>query len=122
MTTANTHEGNAEAKHQSTGTRGAHGRGWNLAPIGAEPRALRDARFYRGLHCPVCKNYLRDLENNLEAFRSRGMELIAISGDTRERAEETKREWKLDDLVLGYGYSVDSMREWGLFVSHAIKE
>ena len=78
--------------------------------------------FYRGLHCPVCKGYLRDLENKWEDFDSRGVEGVAISGDTSERAEETKREWGLERLTLGYGQSVDSMREWGLFVSHAIKE
>jgi hypothetical protein len=47
--------------------------------------------------------------------------VISISGDTGERAEETKSEWGLERLTLGYGQSVDSMREWGLFVSHAIK-
>lgn len=78
--------------------------------------------FYRGLHCPVCKSYLRSLEARLEDFRSRGVEVIAVSGDTEERAEQAKREWGLENLRIGYGQSTQSMREWGLFLSRAIKE
>ena len=78
--------------------------------------------FYRGLHCPVCKGYLQGLERRLDDFRSRGVEVIAISGDTRGRAEQTKLDWGVETLPIGYGQSIDSMREWGLFVSRAIKE
>jgi hypothetical protein len=31
-------------------------------------------------------------------------------------------EWGLARLRVGYGQSVDSMREWGLFVSRGVKE
>ncbi len=92
---------------------------WRLAE--QKPENFTMLVFYRGLHCPVCKRYLQDLESKLQDIHSRGVEVIAISGDTGERAEETKREWGLERLTLGYGQSVDSMREWGLFVSHAIK-
>jgi alkyl hydroperoxide reductase subunit AhpC len=65
---------------------------------------------------------LRSLEARLDDFRSRGVEVIAISGDTQERAERAKEEWGLENLRIGYGQSVESVREWGLFLSRAIKE
>jgi len=50
------------------------------------------------------------------------VEVIAISGDTAERAQQSVDEWKLDRLRVGYGLSEAAMREWGLFVSSAIKD
>lgn len=78
--------------------------------------------FYRGLHCPVCKRYLQSLEGMARDFRERGVGILAVSGDTRERAEQARREWELSEVPVGYGQSVESMREWGLWVSHAIKD
>jgi peroxiredoxin len=96
------------------------GETWDLSE--QKPESFTMVVFYRGLHCPVCRGYLRSLEGRLEEFRSRGVEVIAISGDDRARAEEAKREWGLENLRIGYGQSIDSMREWGLFVSRGIKE
>ena len=93
---------------------------WRLSE--QRPESFTMIVFYRGLHCPVCKSYLRSLEGRLDDFRSRGVEVIAISGDTRERAEQVKEEWGLEKLRVGYGQSIASMREWGLFISNAIKE
>ena len=78
--------------------------------------------FYRGLHCPVCRRYLQGLERKLDDFSSRGVEVIAISGDTQERAAQAKEEWELEKLRIGYGQSIDSMREWDLFISRATNE
>jgi len=73
--------------------------------------------FYRGLHCPICSRYLGDLNKKLDKFTSRGTEVIAISGDDRERAERTRGDWSLDKLTLGYGMSLDEARKWGLYLS-----
>ncbi|TAK48459.1 MAG: AhpC/TSA family protein [Xanthobacteraceae bacterium] len=73
--------------------------------------------FYRGLHCPICKTQLRDLEPKLGEFDKRGVAVAAVSSDTRERAEETKRAWGLTKLRLGYGLDLAAARRWGLFVS-----
>jgi len=77
--------------------------------------------FYRGLHCPICKGYLNDLQNRLEGFRAKGVEPIAISSDTRERAEQTAKDWGIESLPLGYGLSLETAREWGLYISAGIK-
>ena len=47
--------------------------------------------FYRGLHCPICRPYLGDLEAKLADFIKRGVSVVAVSSDTAERAERSKR-------------------------------
>lgn len=72
---------------------------------------------YRGLHCPICRTYLAELDRNVSEFQKRGIEVIAISSDTQERAQATKDEWKLKNIRVGYGMSIDRAREWGLYIS-----
>lgn len=95
------------------------GQPWHLSEQTPEHFSL--IVFYRGLHCPICKGYLKDLQNKLDDFRAKGVEPIVISSDTQERAEQTAREWGIDALPIGYGLSLDSAREWGLFLSAGIK-
>jgi peroxiredoxin len=73
--------------------------------------------FYRGLHCPKCKLSLTDLNRRMSEFRERGVNVIAISGDTLERAQRTKEEWGLENVKVGYGLSIEKARQWGLFIS-----
>jgi peroxiredoxin len=96
------------------------GDGWSLRE--QEPDNFTMIVFYRGLHCPVCRTYLKQLHGKLDEFRERGAGVIAVSGDSRERAEKTSQEWGLEGLRIGYGQSIESMREWGLFISRAIKD
>lgn len=77
---------------------------------------------YRGLHCPICKTYLRDLDARMDDFAARGVDVIAVSTDTGERAEKAQQQWELKRLPVGYGLSIASAREWGLYVSRGIKE
>lgn len=42
---------------------------------------------YRGKHCPVSKNYLASLQMIIDELDEMGVEVIAVSGDGRERAE-----------------------------------
>jgi peroxiredoxin len=48
--------------------------------------------FYRGLHCPVCSNYLRELDRLTPVLRARGVTTIAISSDTEERATNVSKD------------------------------
>ena len=72
---------------------------------------------YRGLHCPICSGYVRDLDRKVAQFRERGVEPVVISSDTEDRARETKESWGLENLIIGHGLSIDAAREWGLFIS-----
>lgn len=73
--------------------------------------------FYRGLHCPICKTQLKDLESKHWEFERRGVSVVAISTDSEERAVQTSLDWHLPQLRLGYGLSLQVAREWGLYVS-----
>ena len=76
--------------------------------------------FYRGWHCPICGPYLRDLDRKLPEFSQRGVDVIAISNDDRTRAQAAREGWKIKQLTLGFGMSIDEGRQWGLFVSSGI--
>jgi peroxiredoxin len=39
---------------------------------------------YRGLHCPICKGYLTELEGKLAEFT--GIEVVVVSGDPEAKA------------------------------------
>ncbi len=73
--------------------------------------------FYRGLHCPLCKAYIGELDKIIYEFSQLDIEVIAISGDSQEKAKLTKAKWGLTDITIGYNHSVDSMRQWGLYIS-----
>jgi len=96
------------------------GGGWALSD--RKPDQFTMIVFYRGVHCPVCTTYIGELQDKLDEFTSRGVDVIAVSGDTRERAERSESEWGLESLTVGYGLSTDVMRDWGLFVSTGIKD
>jgi len=73
--------------------------------------------FYRGLHCPQCRKQLTDLESKLPEFEKRGVSVVAISPDDKERGEKTKPEWGLKNLRIGYGLSMNTARAFGLWIS-----
>ena len=73
--------------------------------------------FYRGLHCPICRAYLTDLQARLDDFAARGVDVVAISSDAAERAERTRREWRLDRLAIGHSLDLRAARAWGLYIS-----
>jgi peroxiredoxin len=88
----------------------------------ARPQTFTLVVVYRGLHCPLCQGYLADLQNRLADFRTKGVEVVAVSTDDRERAERTAAEWRLDRLALGYGLSIADARAWGLYISTGIND
>lgn len=92
---------------------------WHLSD--QHPKTFTMIVFYRGLHCPSCREYLRELDRKLPEFIVRGVEVIAISADSRERAQAARQDWNLGKLGLGYGLTVEKAREWGLFISRRVK-
>jgi peroxiredoxin len=96
------------------------GNPWRLSD--ARPTTFEMIVVYRGLHCPLCKTYLGELEAKLPEFSKRGVDAIAISTDSRDRAERAKAEWGLNNLRIGCELPIDSAREWDLFISRPIRD
>lgn len=92
----------------------SHGH-FDLARDDAERFTL--VTFYRGLHCPICANYLKELERLTPDFAERGVTTIAISSDDEERAREMAEKIGASDLRIGYGLSLSVAKEWGLYIS-----
>lgn len=91
------------------------GGSWSLAD--QKPENFTMIVFFRGMHCPMCAKQLQDLESKIDDFAKRGVNVVAVSSDTEERALESKETWKLPNLDLGYGLSLEQAREWGLYIS-----
>lgn len=78
--------------------------------------------FYRGKHCPVCKKQLEALKKSIDDFTNKGVNLIAISTDSEERAKETYKEWDIEGVPVGYNLPIEEARKWDLFISKGIKD
>jgi peroxiredoxin len=86
--------------------------------LGASPaRAFDMVVFYRGLHCPICTKYLLVLERLAPEFASRGVQVVAVSSDSEERAREMAQKIGAKSLPFGFGLSLRSARQWGLYIS-----
>ncbi len=72
---------------------------------------------YRGLHCPLCLRYLIQLEKLKDRLQKLNVEIVALSGDPREKAETLVRENNVT-IPVAYGLSLDQMRKLGLYISH----
>jgi len=88
---------------------------WSLAA--QAPQHFTMVVFYRGLHCPICRRYLTELNGMIGEFDRRGVATVVTSTDTRERAQEAKDKWGMPNLAIGYAVPIEKAREWGLYVS-----
>lgn len=93
------------------------------ARTNSKPKNLTILIFYRGLHCPLCKDYIKDVEENYQKALDCGMEIIAISMDTREKAMQFSRDvasmMEIETLKvpIAYGLTESQARSWGLYIS-----
>jgi len=97
-----------------------NGTTWDLAK--QQPENFTMIIFYRGLHCPVCKKYLEELQTKIDNFEEKGVNVVAVSMDTEKRAKLSTEKWEIESIPLTYNMSEDKAREWGLYISHAIKD
>jgi peroxiredoxin len=86
--------------------------------LGATPGERFDLLvFFRGLHCPICAKYLLELERLAPEFASRGVQVVAISGDTEERGKQMAEKVGAKGIKFAYGMGLRSARQWGLYIS-----
>ena len=77
---------------------------------------------YLGLHCPRCHRHLLDMNSKVGHMQRRGIDSLAVSMDSEERASAAKEKWGLAALQVGYGMSLDDVIGWNLFASTPINE
>ncbi len=85
---------------------------WSLAE--QKPDNFTLVVFYRGLHCPICSKYIGEMNKMVDDFGEIGVGMIALSQDTRERAAQAREDWGLENLEVGYGATLEHVRDWGL--------
>lgn len=73
--------------------------------------------FYRGFHCRICFRYIRRWAAFKSAFNKLGIEVAAVSSDSKEKAQQTQNEWFTQDLPLAYGLPVTEGQRIGLHIS-----
>lgn len=78
--------------------------------------------FYRGLHCPLCKKYLQQLQDLLPEFETKGVNVVAVSMDSQKRARLSRQKWDLPNLKLGHELSEETAKEWSLYLSAGVKD
>lgn len=71
---------------------------------------------YRGLHCPVCKKYLGQLNDMKKDFEKFNVQIITVSTDPEEKARKFADEVGLD-IDVAYGLTIERARELGLYIS-----
>lgn len=72
--------------------------------------------IYRGLHCPICKKYLGQINDMKADFDKLNVQIVAVSTDPEEKAKKLASESGLD-FELAYGLSIDQARDLGLYIS-----
>ncbi len=74
--------------------------------------------FYRGLHCPICATYLKELERLTPDFAERGVGTVAVSSDGEDRAQGMAEKIEAKNLRFTYDLPLTEARDnWGLYIS-----
>ncbi|MEH6835283.1 MULTISPECIES: peroxiredoxin-like family protein [Falsihalocynthiibacter] len=73
--------------------------------------------FFRGLHCPVCATYLKELERLTPEFAKRGVKTVAVSSDGLERSTSMVEKISADTLRVASDLPLQEARDWGLYIS-----
>ncbi len=71
---------------------------------------------YRGRHCPLCTKYLNQLENFKATLLETGVDLVAVSGDSKAQLESHLAQLDVS-FPLAYGLTNEQMQTLGLYIS-----
>lgn len=76
---------------------------------------------YRGRHCPLCTRYLNQLQQFKQPLADIGVDIIAVSGDSKAQLESHMAELEVD-FPLAYGLTIEQMQALGLYISEPRSE
>lgn len=72
---------------------------------------------YRGQHCPICTDYLLTLNKLLPEFNAIGVDVVAVSSDSAEKAN--LQIGKINpNFDVGYDLTTEKMKQLGLYISN----
>ena len=93
--------------------------GGGTIDLDADPGAERGTLvvIYRGLHCPLCVPYLKELDSIVPALAERGVTAIAGSTDDEARAQAMMDKVAPQHVRFAHSLSLEKAREWGLYLS-----
>lgn len=72
---------------------------------------------YRGKHCPLCTEYLTQLDGLKEKFYENGVGIVAVSADGETKASAHVSKMGLS-FPVAYDLSIEQMKTLGLYISH----
>ena len=75
--------------------------------------------IYRGKHCPLCRQFLTELNESLDQLTEMGVDFVAVSADSSEQALEqsSTEKWK---FKVGYGLAPEDMQTLGVYVTEPL--
>ena len=106
----------AGARFPVLAVKGEHGDTDDLGKPGGEAD-WKLVVVYRGRHCPLCTKYLNQLEAWRGPLAEIGVDLAAVSGDSREQLARHREQLDVT-FPLYYGLSIEQMQALGLYISH----
>lgn len=71
---------------------------------------------YRGRHCPLCTKYLNELETYKQAFADAGVDILAVSADSKEQLEEHSQRLVIS-FPIAYGLTETQLKQLGVYIS-----
>jgi peroxiredoxin len=72
--------------------------------------------IYRGLHCPICADYLQTLQGLKEQLGELNVEVVVASADPLEKAKKQFEDYA-PFFSVGYELSIEQMEALGLYIS-----
>ena len=72
--------------------------------------------IYRGKHCPLCTRYLNALEGFKQAFAEAGVEILAVSADSKPQLEAHLTQLTIS-FPIAFGLTEAQMKTLGLYIS-----
>lgn len=85
-----------------------------------QPTAPHDWQLiivYRGKHCPMCTRFLTELNEALTAFNDLGVDVVAVSADPQNKAQDQMGPLNVGYHV-GYDLSLEQMQKLGVYISN----
>ena len=82
-----------------------------------EPVNFTMVIFIRGLHCPLCITYLKQMMKYVQTLKNIGVDYVTVSSDDKTRATQMLQKVGSTELRLAYDLDIAKAKEWDLFIS-----